>query len=107
MEKALEEVLNNCFNYDEIINYNIKENDNVTKVLINYYQDYVFLNYRETDKIKTLDLIIYEYVKNRDFYNFLQDKIKEGSLPLFDSLEKSYNEYQSDSIRKIDKSIWI
>lgn len=107
MEKVIEVVLNNCFNYDEIINYNIRENDDITKELINYYQDYVFLNYREKDKIKTLDLIIYEYIKNRDFYNFLQDKIKEGSLPLFDGLETIYNEYQSNAIKKIDKAVWI
>ncbi len=105
----LEDVLMCCPNYDEIIGYNIKNNDEISRNLINYYEDFVFLNFDDKNKISKLDLILYEYIKDRDFYKFIQDRFKsEGDvLPLFDELKKLYDEFKEEALKKVESAVWI
>lgn len=102
-------VLENCEYYDDIINYTPQENDEITKSLIRYYQDYVFFNWDQADKLKQIDIILNEYLKNRSFYKYIQVRFKEDGdfLPSYDSLVNSYNSYQRNAIKKVDNTKWI
>lgn len=105
----LEDVLNSCPNYDTIINFNIKANDEITRNLINYYEDFVFLNFDDKKKLNELDLILFEYISNVNFYKFIQDRFKhEGDvLPLFDELKQLYNEFTEKNLGRLENSVWI
>lgn len=105
----LEDVLSSCINYDEIIAYNTKHDDEISRNLINYYEDFVFINFEDKEKLKQLDLILYEYIKDREFYNYIQDRFKkEGDvLPLFDELKKLYDGFKKDSLKTVDSAVWI
>lgn len=105
----LEDVLKCCPNYDEIISYNINDNDEISRDLINYYEDFVFLNFDDKSKISKLDLILYKYIKDREFYKFIQDRFKsEGDvLPLFDELKKLYEKFEKNTLKKVESAVWI
>ena len=106
---CLEDVLSSCPYYDEIINFNVKDNDEITRNLINYYEDFVFLNFENKNTLSELDLILYEYIRDINFYKFIQDRFKyEGDvLPLFDELKQLYNEYKEKTLQKVESSVWI
>lgn len=105
----LDIVLNNCNYYDEIINYTPSENDEITKEMIRYYQDYVFFNWDQAEKLKKIDMIINEYLKNPGFYKYIQNRFKEVGdfLPMYDILVNFYNTYQIESMKKVNNSKWI
>lgn len=105
----LDSVLDNCKYYDSIINYTPEENDQITKDIIRYYQDYVFFNWDKFENIKQLDIILNEYLKNHNFYKYIQVRFNEVGdfLPSYDSLVSIYNSYQIESIKKVDNTKWI
>lgn len=102
-------ILENCKYYDDIINYTPEENDDITKEMIRYYQDYVFFNWDQADKISQLDIILNDYLKNRNFYQYIQLRFREVGdvLPIYDILVNLYNNYQIEAIKKIDNTKWI
>lgn len=108
-QNHLDLILENCKYYDDIINYTPEENDKVTKDLIRYYQDFVFFNWNQGDKIKQLDIILNDYLKNRGFYQFIHNRFEEVGdvLPLYDVLVSLYNNYQIEAIKKVDNTKWI
>lgn len=108
-QKHLQEVLNSCPHYDEIINYTPKEDNQISKEIIRYYQDYVFFNWDQMEKIKELDNILSEYVNNREFYNYVGNRFKEFGdvLPLFDELTNLYQDYLNESMKKIENTKWL
>ena len=105
----LEDVLGACPNYDDIIGYIINDNDEISRNLINYYEDYVFLNFDDKNKINELDLILFEYINDKNFYRFIQNRFKyEGDvLPIFDELKKLYEEFKLEEIKIVDNAVWI
>lgn len=107
--EQLNVVLSNCQYYDSIVNYTPSEQDIVTKDMIRYYQDYIFFNWDQSKKIKLLDQIMNEYLKNRKFYKYIQTHFKEDGdfLPLYDILVNLYNNYQLESMKKVDNTKWI
>lgn len=109
VDNHLENVLSSCPNYDEIINYNVKNNDEISRSLINYYEDFVFLNFDNKIQLNELDSILYEYIKDAKFYKFIQDgfKIEGEVLPLFDVLKQLHNEFKEQSMKKVEESVWI
>jgi len=105
----LEEVLKNCEYYDDIINYTPEENDDITKDMIRYYQDYVFFNWNESEKLKNIDVILNEYVKNTHFNKYMKKRFREVGdvLPVYDILESLYKDYQEEAMKKVDNTRWI
>ena len=105
----IELVLDCCKNYDRIINFKIDDNDTISRDLISYYKEYVFFNYDDKTKISLLDEAMYEYVSNRDFYNYVQDRLKnfDDILPFDDDINKIYNEFKYKSVRTISSCRWI
>lgn len=109
MQKHFSEVLNNCCNYDFIVNYDVANGDSLSQDLIQFYKDYVFFNWSSTDNIRLLDMIIFKYITETNFNKYLHDKYLESGdiLPVFEILSKLYNEYEQDKIKMIDTTIWI
>lgn len=105
----IELVLDSCKNYDEIIKFKTKDNDGITRDLIDYYENYVFLNYEDRENIKALDIIMHEYVSNKKFYDYIQNRYKNFGdiLPVEDDIKKFYNDFQEKSVRTVDSCRWI
>lgn len=108
-DNHLDDVLSCCPHYDKIINYNVKDQDVITRHLINYYEDFVFLNFNNKKALSDIDLILYEYIQNVKFYKFIQDRFKhEGDvLPLFDELKQLYDEFMEQTTKTIEYAVWI
>lgn len=105
----LEEVLKNCKYYDDIINYTPEENDDITKDMIRYYQDYVFFNWDQSEKLKKIDKILNDYIKNAHFNKYIKKHFQEigDVLPVYDILNNLYDEYQVEAMKKVDNTRWI
>lgn len=108
-QNHLDLILENCKYYDDIINYTPEENDKITKDLIRYYQDFVFFNWNQSDKIKQLDTVLNEYLKNRKFYQYIYNRFEEVGdvLPLYDVLVNLYNSYQIEEMKTVGNTKWI
>ena len=109
MPKHIKEILENCINYDVIVGYESPNNDCLTQILIKFYQDYVFYNWSSIDNIKLLDTIIYEYIINNDFNNYLHDKYQgqEEILIVFDVLVELFNDFEKNKMKMIEETSWI
>ena len=105
----IELVLDCCKYYDEIVGFRIDEDDFISKDLISYYKEYVFLNYDDKEKISVLDKVMYEYIKNREFYNYIQNRFRDSGdiLPIDSDINKIYDEFKDESLRVINNYKWI
>ncbi len=99
-----------CKHYDKIVNFLYLENDIVSKLLIDYYQEYVFNIKSEKSKIK-VDEIMNLYTDKEDFYKYVQIKMKDDIYDNYErvirKLIKTYNEYESDKLKKINNTRWL
>ena len=109
LKEHLNVILDNCKYYDDIINYTPNEYDELTKDMIRYYQDYIFFNWDQSEKIKLLDHIMNEYLKDAKFYKYLQACFHQSGdvLPLYDVIVNLYNNYQLEAMKKVDNTKWI
>lgn len=109
MQKHFKEVLDSCTNYDLIVNYNIPNNDKLSQILIKFYQDYVFFNWSSKDNIKLLDKILFTYIVDNDFNDYIHNEYENADefLPIFDILLKQYNKYQNEQMKLHDCTNWI
>ena len=64
--------ITDCPNYDKIVNFLYLENDIISKLLIEYYQEYVFNIKSEKSKLK-IDSIMSLYADKEDFYKYVQN----------------------------------
>ncbi|MDD2434780.1 MAG: hypothetical protein PHO63_00820 [Bacilli bacterium] len=105
-------------NYNDIVNYNFDEDDFVSQRIINYYQEYLFGNiYKpQLKKIKVFDKIVWEYIKNDQFYQYVQYYLKELELSNSDldyyehldrNLEKLYKDFDKNSLKKVVSTKWL
>lgn len=109
MSNHLKEVLENCLNYDTIVNYSTSDSDYLSQILIKYYQDYVFFNWSSVNNIKMLDTIVFTFIEDMDFNNYIHDKYKNINdfVPVFDILLEQYNNYQKEKLEIINYANWI
>lgn len=109
MKDHLKEVLSSCKNYDFIVNYTIPVNDTLSQNLISFYQDYVFFNWSSSDNIKLLDIIIFTYITDQNFNEYVYNAYLESGdiLPVFEVLVKLYSEYEDNKLKMVDSTIWI
>ena len=102
--------INCCKHYDKIVNFLYLENDIMSKLLIDYYQEYVFNIKSEKSKIK-VDEIMNLYTDKEDFYKYvqlkLQDDIYDNYERVIRKLIKIYNEYENDKLKKVKNSRWL
>ena len=61
-----------CPNYDEIVNFLYSGNDEISKYLIDCYQEYIF-NVKSLKSKINIDNIMKEYIEKKDFYKYVQN----------------------------------
>ena len=73
------EILNYCPNYYDIVNFDFNENDLISEKLVNIYKNYVFsinkCNIEDTNKVKELDHVLENYIRDYIFRSELQREI--------------------------------
>ena len=108
-------VLTICKYYDEIINYEIEEDDMISFNLIDFYKDYVF-SYKEEDKIKLIDNCMYKYVSDYNYRKGLKNIINIRDIDLnsykktnklIRKIIKYDDNYEDERVRNIVISKWI
>lgn len=109
MKHHLKEVLSSCKNYDFIVNYDIPTSDKLLQSLIDFYQDYVFFNWSSSDNIKLLDTIIFTYITDQKFNEFVYNTYSDSGdfLPVFEFLVKLYKSYEDNKFKIVDNTVWI
>ena len=105
--------INCCKYYDKIVNFLYVESDTISKLLIEYYQEYVFNIKSEKSKIK-LDEIMNLYTDKEDFYKYVQNVFNLKSDEIYDNYDKVirkllkiYKDYEKYKLSKIENSRWL
>ena len=109
------EVISVCKYYDDIINYEIEDNDNISFELIDFYKDYVFSN-KEMDKIIFIDNCMYKYISDYNYRKGLKNIINIRDIDLNNvkktnrlirKITKYDDNYENERVRNIVVSKWI
>lgn len=106
--------LKDCPNYDKIVNFLYEENDLVSKLLIDCYQEYLF-KIKSSKSRTNIDNIMNLYTDKTLFYKYVQEYFNIlSSSEIYDSYDKVilkliklYKTYEVDKVRKINNSRWI
>ncbi len=118
MAKLAFEVFEYCKNYDEIKNTKVEKYDMTTSDLIDYYENYVFkCNIKEEteiEKLKELDEIMYCYINDYKFNEFLREElsnIPETNMEIYTNLDcyliHFYSKYNENYKQKRSSSRWL
>lgn len=79
-------VLSICVHYDDIVNYPFKESDELTKVIIDQYESKIFdidgQDFGKTNQIKVIDIVVYDYLINHKFNNYVRNDLNFENIPL-------------------------
>lgn len=111
----VKEVFDICKYYDDIINYEIEENDYISFNLIDFYKDYVF-SYNDKDKIKLIDSCMYKYISDYNYRKGLKSIINNNDIDLnsykktnklIRKIIKYDDNYENDKVFNIAVSKWI
>ena len=113
-------IVENCPNFDKIVNADFYEDDHITKKIIKIYEDYIFnidLAIKEqVEKIKQLDLIVYKYLNDYHFRGELQknlteikisSKVKDVMDYIVTKIIEIFNNYKEGYTRRIYIPRWI
>lgn len=113
-------VLNYCPNFYKIVNFDFDEDDNMSRRLIQIYQDYIFKidlsNVEETKLVMELDKVISRYIDDYEFrknlkVSMLQVKIKKSCTNILKAIVESivaiFNNYEEYTTRNVYISRWI
>ncbi len=114
-------ILNKCPNYDKISNYIYLENDNISIILIEKYQDYVFsVDIDDNEEIIMLELVNKAFTKYISDYNFSKmltkylekflSKNKNKNIKVEDLMQEVVNfanQYEEEKLKHIVNSRWI
>ena len=113
-------VLNYCPNFYKIVNFDIDEDDNVSRKLIQIYQEYIIKidlsNVEETKLVMELDKVLSRYIDDYEFrknlkVSMLQVKIKKSCTNILKAIVESivsiFNNYEEYTTRNVYISRWI
>ena len=62
-------------NYDSIVNY-IYKHEYITEKIIDFYREFVLNDLNSKTRIISLDKVVYEYLYNDKFNNYIKEEIK-------------------------------
>lgn len=109
-----ESIMVMCKHYDQIVSYVYHEDDCITKMLINYYRDY--MDAINLDSMEEIDLIYHYdealayYLDNSKFYRLVQEKYNNqndwGNF-IIKNLIHLYEVYQDMVQAKVAQSKWL
>lgn len=112
-------VIEFCPNFYNIINFEVMDNDLITRKILNIYRSYIFninVNNREAKKKAIrLDRVINKYLEDYHFYNHLKNKFLYVELTTTDNIINSfvdnilniYEAYLESSTKNIHFARWI
>jgi len=106
------EVIESSPNYDKIVNFLYEDNDIVSKLLIDYYRQYLF-NIKSNKNKLNIDNIMNIYTDKEDFYKYIQeyfinsDEIYDTYDRAIRLLNKLYRQFEYERIRKIKNARWL
>lgn len=105
----IDTIINNSPNYDKIVNFLYQENDEISKILIENYQEYLFGNNKNKKK---LDMIFDIYTNKDEFYRYIQSYFLEYNdelynLKLMSNICKLYDNFEKEKLSKIDNVRWL
>lgn len=108
----MEEIINKyCPNYDNIVDYEYKKNDTITKHLLDYYRDLAFsAKEEEIEILKKFDIALNGYLKSNNFYKKVQTYFSEmGNYEddLINNLVKIYELNEEETLKEIKNTKWI
>ncbi|MBO4601117.1 MAG: hypothetical protein J5634_02655 [Bacilli bacterium] len=113
-------VLNYCPNFHKIVNFDIDQDDQISRKLINIYQDYIFdidlANVEETKLVNQIDNALSRYIDDYEFRKNLKEsilkvKIKKGCTNILKAIVESivsiFNNYEEYTTRNVYIARWI
>lgn len=113
-------VLNNCPNYDTIINYEYPYGDTLSKKLIDWYRELIFsadgTNENQLMLIRALDKSLYLYVKDNKYKRGLKKIIKDEELSfqnknvikdVIKKLIEYTNNYEKKEVLEVTVAKWL
>jgi len=113
-------VLKYCPNFHKIVNFDIDEDDAMSRKLVSIYQDYIFkidlANVEETKLVMELDKVLSRYIDDYEFrknlkVSMLQVKIKKSCTNILKAIVESivaiFDNYEEYTTRNVYISRWI
>ena len=113
-------VLNYCPNFYKIVNFDISEEDTLSRKLVSIYQDYVFnvdlANVEDTKLVREIDKVLARYIDDYEFRKNLkksmfQVKIKKSCTNILKAIVESivaiFDNYEEYTTRNVYISRWI
>lgn len=98
-------------NYDKIVNFLYENDDQISRLLIECYQKYIF-NIKNKNSISNVDKVMSEYIKKSDFYKTVQEYFKADEI--YDSFDKImlkiiklYKLYEQQKYKNIKNTRWL
>ncbi|MBR3523065.1 MAG: hypothetical protein IKN87_00045 [Bacilli bacterium] len=83
LEEKVKDIITFCPHYYDIINTSFSEDDIITKKLIQEFCEDIFNissnNMGTVNRLRVLDLVMYEYVLKKDFYRFAKDYFQSNA----------------------------
>lgn len=105
----IDTIINNSPNYDKIVNFLYQETDEISKILVENYQEHLFGNNKNKKK---LDMIFDIYTNKDEFYHYIQNYFSEFKDELYSSklmsiMSKLYDSFEKERLSKIDNARWL
>lgn len=100
--------------YDKIVEFLYEDNDTISKLLIDYYQEYLKKIKNKKSK-QTMDLIMNEYTNQTGFYNYIQqyfnpnqnNELVDNYDKVMKKVRKLYQEFMEEQQKTIKNTRWL
>jgi len=104
-------IINSLKNYDKVVNY--VYNEYITEKIIDFYRDYVLNRNNYKSKIILLDKVVYEYLYNYKFMDYVKDKIKKEEenietiffSNIYINITKMYKDFKKEKV--LESTRWL
>lgn len=103
--ELVKRMLFNCRYYDQIINYEYK--DNITKCLIEWYRDVIFKREIVVDNIRLIDYNLYLYINNYHFRRSYKKYIVKNNYDYIRGFMKFIKIKDKYLFLDVDTSRWL
>lgn len=112
-------IIDNCPNFNKIINFDYFEGDYFTANLIHIYRQYIFtidpMNPEELNKVKHMDMVINKYIDDYIFRKEMKYALLKVTFQrdeklisnLVNAILGIFEDYQEGNTRKIYVARWI
>ena len=104
-------IIYNLKNYDKVVNY--VYNEYITEKIIDFYRDYVLSKNNYKSKIILLDKVVYEYLYNYKFMDYVKDRIKKEEeniesiffSNIYKNITKMYRDFKKEKV--LESTRWL